>query len=96
MAQVPGTHYQKVDRSTVLGNQFRMRHESQRDSVCDLYASFAKGKLKHNEVYRNAIAELVAIAQTKPLVLLCWCHPKRCHANTIKNLIEEVTFERFA
>jgi len=31
---------------------------------------------------------LLRMAGEGDLVLVCWCHPKRCHADTIKRLLE--------
>jgi len=65
----------KVDRTTPLGNPYIMRSESQRDIVCDRYIK----NLEKN----------ISMEALKPLILAySWCSPKRCHAETIKKLLE--------
>lgn len=78
----------KVDRSSWLGNQFVMKNETERDKVCDQYKEWF-----YEELYDSAMqAELSLLKDilTKygKLNLFCWCAPKRCHAETIKEYLE--------
>lgn len=81
----------KVDRSNkILGNQFYMHNESERDYVCDQYELWIRQKIKEKDP--SVINELKAIKEKlkdNNIVLLCWCAPKRCHAESIKRIIEE-------
>lgn len=78
----------KVDRSSLtLGNPFRMKSESERDEVCDKYEAFF-----NEELFDTAMqAELSFLWQTYiqygRLNLFCWCAPKRCHAETIRDYL---------
>lgn len=96
-----------VDRRSILGNPFRMTHESLRDLVCQAYRKWLWQCLSQGKSEPNAIAiesnltlantykypsasevkeELMrigAIAQTSNVRLICWCHPKQCHADVI-------------
>ena len=77
----------KVDRSSPLGNPFWMNEESQRDIVCDQYETWLQDKIdtKDQDVL-DALEYLKMIhARHGKLRLMCWCHPKRCHAESILN-----------
>jgi len=79
----------KVDRSSYFGNGFVMKNESERDQVCDLYKQWF-----YDELYDSAMqAELSflnnIIIKYGKLNLFCWCAPKRCHAEVIKDYLVE-------
>lgn len=80
----------KVDRSNkILGNQYYMHNESERDLVCEQYKLWIYKKLLQKD--KNVIAELERITKIYKkygkLRLFCWCAPKRCHAETIREII---------
>lgn len=61
----------KVDRQSKWGNPFEMDKDGTRDEVCD-----------HYEVYWRYKPSLQKeLAELRGKVLLCWCHPERCHAH---------------
>ena len=77
----------KVDRSSWFGNRFKMKNESERDKVCERYKEWFCG-----ELYDSAMqAELSVLKDTLfkcgKLNLFCWCAPKRCHAEIIKEYL---------
>ena len=79
----------KVDRSSWFGNRFKMKNESERDKVCEKYKEWFYG-----ELYDSAMqAELSILKDTLfkygKLNLFCWCAPKRCHAEIIKEYLLE-------
>ena len=79
----------KVDRTSVLGNPFFMKDESKRDEVCDKYKNHFNSKVYSDMRFiaeLNRIRDL--IRSGKSVALACWCFPKRCHAETIKNFLE--------
>ena len=78
-----------VGRPSVLGNPFKLTRESEREEVIDKYRQWLKERIR--ECDSDIIAELSrlkAIADTGDLVLICWCSPKRCHAEVIKEMLE--------
>jgi len=88
----------KVDRSSPLGNHpFPMHSESDRDKVCDLYRkrlyTILDGEYSANS--KRVVEELKRLKalykKYKKLRLWCWCSPKRCHAESIR----EVLIERY-
>lgn len=77
----------KVDRSSWFGNRFKMKNESERDKVCEQYKEWF-----YSELYDSAMqAELSflrdILVKYGKLNLFCWCSPKRCHAEVIKEYL---------
>ena len=79
----------KIDRSSVLGNPFVMRTESERDLVCDQYAGRLNEQIKINKAVRDMLNRIWSLKKRGSNTALgCWCAPKRCHGDYIKQLIE--------
>lgn len=68
-----------VDRGTDWGNPFILRDKSdaERNRVCDLFEQYAQWRLSIEPAWLQPL---------KGLHLLCWCAPKRCHAETLVRL----------
>lgn len=47
------------------------------------------GKHINRNAFMNYLRIIYTKAKTQDVALGCWCYPKRCHAETIKNFIEE-------
>lgn len=80
----------RVDRANkVLGNQFYMADESMRDEVCDLYQVWFDKKVESKDP--EVMTELRRLwkiwKEYGTLNLYCWCAPKRCHAQTIRDFL---------
>ena len=79
----------RVDRKSVLGNPYFMQNEKWRDEVCDKYELWFTVKYETDE---SIIKELrlmkIRYVMYGKLRLFCWCAPKRCHAQTIKQYLE--------
>jgi len=87
-------HHVRVDRANVLGNPFTMKSEDKRDTVCDLYIDWLGDKLIQpiENAQQREIARLKQLyKQYGTLTLFCWCAPKRCHTETIRDIILEAT-----
>ena len=81
----------KVDRSSILGNPFSMTSEKDRDLVCNKYEVWFYNVNKERQIQSelNRLEEI--LSKYGKLNLFCWCSPKRCHAETIKEyLLEEI------
>lgn len=81
----------KVDRSSVLGNVYKMRDGSddERNRVCDAYESYFMSKVKERGRFRDEVIKIYRMVRDgKDVALGCWCYPKRCHAEFIKAFIE--------
>ena len=89
--QKPTMEWQvKVDRSSVLGNPFYMKSEYERGIVCENYRRYFHKKIYDGDsAFVNEIERLkTLLLQYGKLELYCWCYPKMCHAQTIKEYLE--------
>lgn len=75
-----------VDRNSPLGNPYRMYGEYERDAACAYYEPWLLNRLKDSESEQNKeLNRLVNLYwEHNKLNLFCWCVPRRCHAETIK------------
>jgi len=90
-----------VDRRTPLGNPFFMATEADRDRACYMYQRWFEGSVLPAEKYANRfpqdplvrawkyLNEIARAAEHETVVLMCWCAPARCHAETIAKWVEE-------
>ena len=80
----------RVDRKSNLGNPFTMNGEANRDLVCDKYEQYftKRSHAIERSGFTAELAQLRKMAETKDITLLCWCAPKRCHADTIKRYLD--------
>lgn len=82
----------KVDRSSPLGNPFFMYSESERDMVCNKYERYFYRRLHNQNTtdrFKKELDRIYTLCFENDVVLLCWCYPERCHAETIKKYLEE-------
>lgn len=61
-----------IDRNTDWGNPFEMPSDGDRDVVCDNYAA-------HYLPHKPSL--LKKLPNLRGKVLVCWCHPERCHGD---------------
>lgn len=87
----PNTILIKIDRSSVLGNPFKMHNETERDTVCDQYEACFPKLLKTSILAQAEIDYIIRMIETHENVALgCWCVPKRCHGLTIIDYIHNL------
>ena len=80
-----------VGRPTALGNPFPMLGEVMRDTVCDKYEEwFAKAVANRRPEVMQHLDYLRQRASEQPIKLICFCSPKRCHAETIAKYINDL------
>lgn len=76
-------------RGSPVGNPFTMSNESQRDKVCDKYHAWFHRSIKRgNPSLLNYLDMIIALAEKGDINLGCYCAPKRCHCETIKEYVE--------
>ena len=63
-----------VGRGTPFGNPFVIGKDGDRDGVCDKYEEM----ILNNIELQNLVKE-----KLKDKDLICFCYPKRCHAETL-------------
>lgn len=78
-------------KGSPLANQFVMRDNSikERNRVCNQYDLWIRNQIGlQNRFVINEIKRLIAIWKKEGhIVLGCFCSPKRCHGDIIKNLM---------
>ena len=79
-----------VGRVSILGNPFIMRSEDERDEVCHRYRAWFVNRLhdSNGKVMEELKRLYILHEKWNKLRLFCWCAPKRCHAETIKEWLE--------
>lgn len=77
-----------VDRRTPVGNPFIMNSQgTNRDKVCDMYTDWFNIE-KHTTNINDYLMKIIeAYNQYNKIRLFCWCAPKRCHAETIRDYL---------
>lgn len=77
-----------VGRPSPLGNPFPMKSEEDRDRVCEEYALWLGDMSGRNICVMDELKRLKGIYKEEgSLTLLCHCHPKRCHAESIRDML---------
>lgn len=85
-----GELFIRVDRSSPLGNPYKIDSKNTRDSVCNKYEEYFQYMIK-NEPESNFCKELQRLkklSEATNLGLVCHCYPMRCHAEVIKKHLE--------
>ena len=94
---VEGYSAVQIDRQTTLGNPERMKNKSDQErhrviKVCRIEIDKSR---RANGPMWQAIEELAnRVEDGENLALLCWCAPKPCHGDIIKNAIHYIIRER--
>jgi len=85
-----GARGEYCGRPSPLGNPFPMRDESQRDEVCEQYDAWFQAKVEAQDpAVMGELRRLWRVwKRDGALNLVCWCAPKRCHCETIKQFLE--------
>lgn len=88
-ASVPRGYTQvRVDRASILGNPFPMKKENQRGSVIAYFRQYLEqSRLSRAKEWREIERLAQRVADGEKLALMCWCSPKPCHGDIIRNAI---------
>lgn len=78
-----------VGRPSVFGNPFRQDNDFTRDAAILEYAAFLRHEIQTpcSKVNRALKQLAMRVANGEDLVLTCWCAPKRCHAEIIREVV---------
>ena len=93
----------RCDRKSPVGNPYTMYKESERDKVCEQYTMLFDqimhdvtlndddiGPLTNSNVgeFKAYVQQIVDFhKQHGHVTLACWCSPKRCHCEIIKQWV---------
>jgi hypothetical protein len=86
-----GSRGEYVGRPSPLGNPFKLEQESDRDAVIARYEVWLRERVAaRDQRVCDELNRLYCIARdTALLELVCWCAPKRCHADVIRTVLLE-------
>jgi hypothetical protein len=80
-----------VGRGSALGNPYPITETRSRDAVIKDFEGWLIGKIQNNDravlALLNAIGDKVTDGTNKPVGLVCFCAPQRCHAEFIRKVI---------
>ena len=77
-----------VGRPSVLGNPYPLKDEKDRDVVIEKYGVWLRKEYaKRGKVYAALMELAHQYAAGEDIVLVCWCAPRRCHAEVIRDAI---------
>lgn len=84
----------RVDRVSILGSPFYLNDEKDRDNILDQYEKWFHDCINtpanQRTTFKYELNRLITLYRTfGQLNLFCWCAPKRCHAETIKQYIKD-------
>jgi len=81
-----------VGRPSSLGNPFPISENLNRDESIEKYKEWLHKKINSGDaLVLKELARLYGLAkQPSGVTLTCWCHPKKCHAEVIKEVLEKV------
>lgn len=79
-----------------LGNPFIINGHNSRDNVCDRYAEYLPSQMNAgNQVILSEMNRIARLIMSGTNVnLQCYCKGKRCHGETIKEIIEDALTHR--
>jgi hypothetical protein len=66
----------RIDRSTRYGNPFVLNEDGDRDQVCDAYEHCYL-------IHKPSITDRIDAGELAGKVLVCHCHPQRCHGDCL-------------
>lgn len=69
-----------IGRPSKWGNPFSIGPDGSREEVIQKYRQY----LYHNSTLRSQTGEL------KDKILGCWCSPRACHGDVLKEFVEQV------
>lgn len=74
-----------IGRPSPLGNPFCMNGEGDRERVIAQYKEWLKGEYQHRYSIRKLLHDMANTQED--LILICWCAPKACHGDIIKEAV---------
>lgn len=93
-----GLSYEYIGRPSILSNPYthldlhktKAKYKvNSRDEAIDKYREYLIYEVQNGNVtIINELYRLAEIVKNKTLILSCWCFPKRCHGEVIKEMIE--------
>lgn len=79
-----------VGRPNPLGNPFVIGRDGEREDVIAKYSEWLNVLLQDpDSIQSREIGRLTQLARKQDITLVCWCCPLACHAEVIRDAINE-------
>lgn len=79
----------RCDRASILGNPYKSLDDSMRDDSCDSYKKHFYRMIESEGPFCEEVRRIYRlVTEGHDVHLMCWCTPKRCHCDTIKEFID--------
>ena len=78
-----------IGRPSPLGNPFAVGLDGTREQVVGMYRNWFHWNSQNNPSAKKELDRLLQLARNQDLCLVCWCHPLPCHAQVIKEYLED-------
>jgi hypothetical protein len=89
--EIPKSNYFYCGRGSPVGNPYTMDVGITRTQVCNNYELWFNKELKDpDSKFSKYIGYMVALHKYYDITLGCYCFPKKCHCETIKNHVERI------
>lgn len=83
-----------IGRPSILGNPFAMVSEGHRSTVIRQYREWLRVEYaKKGPVFDALHALAKRVREGEHLALQCWCAPRACHGDVIKDAIEGINLK---
>lgn len=79
------------ERNNSLGNPFKAKDSSKEEAI-GMFGIYLNQAIHRNELtspQRKLLNHIWRLAKQGDVTLVCHCHPKSCHAEVIKRIVEE-------
>jgi uncharacterized protein DUF4326 len=81
-----------------LGNPFKIQHDDERPEALRKYREWLEEQLKDDTPARREIEKIIEQVTIPTvevdLALICFCKPKICHGDVVKEIVERIIQER--
>lgn len=85
-----------IGRPSFLGNPFSIGKDGGREVVIAKYQVWLEERLDHDCAATRMFVELFdQLCSGQELTLICWCAPRRCHGEVIRDLLLEAWREKY-
>lgn len=84
-----------VGRGSVLGNPFVLRKHGNREEVIEKFRQLLWTDVQNKGALYDAIDSMAQRLNYEDINLVCYCAPKACHADIIKNAVMWINSEKY-
>lgn len=83
-----------VGRGSPLGNPYKIGEFGTRAEAIAKYSTWLDYQITIDPVVEDELRRIEALDNAGDVALVCWCAPKRCHAEVIRDVINGFRLHR--